>query len=66
MSINLDMRRKYYSTKEAAAKLGISDRRVRKLLSEGRIEGTKLGNFWIITKIFYTKKRGSKNGSKIY
>ena len=56
--INLDLRRKYYSTKEAAEKLGISDRRVRKLLAEGRIEGVKLGNFWLIVKPAYTRKRG--------
>lgn len=58
MTINLDLKKKYYSTKEAAKKLGISERRVRKLLAEGRIEGAKLGNVWLIVKPAYTKKRG--------
>lgn len=58
MPINLDLRRKYYSTKETAEKLGISERRVRKLLAEGRIEGAKLGNVWLIVNPAYTKKRG--------
>lgn len=59
--IKLDLRRRYYSTKEAAAQLGISDRRVRKLLAEGRIEGVKLGNVWVVAKIAYTRKRGPKD-----
>jgi excisionase family DNA binding protein len=54
----LDLRRKYYTTKQAAEKLGISPRRVRKLLEEGRIEGVKLGNTWVVSKLAYTKKRG--------
>jgi len=57
MSINLDLRRRYYSTKEAAKKLGISARRVRKLLAEGRIQGVKIGSAWLITNPAYTKKR---------
>jgi excisionase family DNA binding protein len=58
MPINLDLRRKYYSTGETAEKLGISERRVRKLLAEGRIEGAKLGNIWLVIKPTYTRKRG--------
>ena len=64
MPINLDLRRKYYSAKEAAEKLGISERRVRQLLAEGQIEGSKLGNTWLISEITYTKPRGGKNGQR--
>ena len=50
-----------YSTREAAKKLGISDRRVRKLLTEGRIKGRKLGGTWVILHFNYTKKREYKD-----
>ena len=51
-----------YSVKEAAAKLGISDRRVRKLLEEGRIAGKKLGHDWVVLDLNYTRKRKAKGG----
>lgn len=39
----------YITTKEASEKWNISERRIRKLLKENRIEGaTKLGNTWNI------------------
>jgi excisionase family DNA binding protein len=47
-----------WSTKEAAKELGISERRVRKLLAEGRIKGKKLAGTWVVLELFYTKKRG--------
>lgn len=46
-----------YSVKEAAEKLGVSDRRVRVLLSEGRLEGRKLGHDWVIFNLEYKRKR---------
>jgi len=46
-----------YSVEEAARKLGISGRRVRKLLAEGRIEGKKLGGTWVVLDLNYTRKR---------
>jgi len=52
-----------YSVKEAAIKLGISDRRVRKLLEEGRIKGKKLGRDWVVIDLNYTKKK-PKGGKK--
>lgn len=58
---NIDMRRRYYSTKEAAAKLGISTRRVRKLLQQGRIPGVKFGTVWLIYKPEYTRKGKGPN-----
>jgi len=47
-----------WSVKEAANKLGISERRVRKLLAEGRIKGKKLDGTWVVLELSYTKKRG--------
>jgi len=39
----------YLTTKQVAEKWGISQRRVAKLCSEGRIEGAKLmGNVWLV------------------
>jgi excisionase family DNA binding protein len=49
-----------YSVKEAASKLGISDRRVRVLLSEGRLEGKKLGHDWVVLSLDYKRKRKQK------
>lgn len=46
-----------YSVKEAAKELGISDRRVRVLLNEGRIEGKKLGHDWVVLSLDYKRKR---------
>lgn len=41
----------YITTKEAAAKWGISDRRVLQYCTDGRIEGAaKMGNTWLIPK----------------
>ena len=45
-----------WSTKEAAKELGISERRVRKLLEEGRIKGKKIGGTWVVRELSYTKK----------
>ncbi|MFC2017885.1 helix-turn-helix domain-containing protein [Chloroflexota bacterium] len=50
-----------YSVKEAAEKLGISDRRVRVLLNEGRLEGRKLGHEWVIFSLDYKRKRKVKS-----
>jgi len=49
-----------YSVKEAAAKLGVSDRRVRVLLNERRIEGKKLGHDWVVLSLDYNRKRKPK------
>ena len=47
-----------WSVKEAANKLGISERRLRKLLAEGRIKGKKLDGTWVVLELSYTKKKG--------
>lgn len=49
---------KIWSVKQAAKELGISERRVRKLLAEGRIKGKKLDGTWVVLKLYYKKKRG--------
>ena len=55
-----------YSTRQAAEKLGISIRRVQKLLEEGRIKGKKLDGTWVVLKPEYTRKRNYplKGGNK--
>ena len=53
-----------YSVKEAAIRLGVSDRRVRKLLEEGRIKGKKLGRDWVVLSLDYKRKRETKKGGK--
>ena len=53
-----------YSVKEAATKLGVSDRRVRKLLEEGRIKGRKIGRDWVVLDLGYKRKREYKGGKK--
>jgi excisionase family DNA binding protein len=53
-----------YSVKEAAEKLEISERRVRKLLEENRIKGKKLGRDWVVLNLKYTRKRKPKGGNK--
>ena len=53
-----------YSVEEAAAELGISGRRVRHLLAEGRIEGKKLGGTWVVLNLSYIRKKKVKGGKK--
>ena len=56
---------KIWSVKDAAKKLGISERRVTKLLTEGRIKGKKLNHTWVVFELSYTpKKRGRKKHTK--
>lgn len=54
------MEMQMWTVKEAAKQLGISEQRVRKLLTEGRIKGRKLGDRWVILEPSYTRKRGKK------
>lgn len=49
-----------YSVTDAAMKLGISSRRVRVLLVEGRIGGKELGYDWVVLSLDYKRKRKSK------
>jgi len=46
-----------YSVKEAAAKIGISERQLRWLLGRGEITGKKLGRDWVVLSFDYKRKR---------
>ena len=49
-----------YGTKEAAAKIGITQRHLRLLLERGEIEGKKLGRDWLVLSLDYKRKRKPK------
>lgn len=49
-----------YSVKEAANKIGISERQLRLLLKQGEVEGKKLGHDWIVLSLDYKRKRKPK------
>ena len=49
-----------YSVKEASERLGISDRRVRQLLVQERLEGKKFGRDWMVLSLDYQRKRKPK------
>jgi excisionase family DNA binding protein len=49
-----------YSTKEAAARLKLSEAHVRRLLEGGQIAGKKLGRDWIVFSLEYKRKRKAK------
>ena len=54
----------FMNVKQAAVRLDISERRVRKLLEEGRIKGKKLGRDWVVLDLNYTRKSKPKGGKK--
>ncbi|MFQ5924950.1 MAG: hypothetical protein ACE5IE_03035 [Dehalococcoidia bacterium] len=49
-----------YSVKEAAARIGISERQLRLLLERGEVEGKKLGHDWVVLSLDYIRKRKPK------
>jgi hypothetical protein len=49
-----------YSVREAAEKLGMTDRHVRLLLATGGIHGKKLGHDWVVLSLDYERKRRPK------
>jgi hypothetical protein len=49
-----------YSVREAAAKLGVTDRHVRLLLATRQISGRKLGHDWVVLSLEYERKRKPK------
>lgn len=53
-----------YSVKEAALKMGISERHLRLLLERGDVEGKKLGHDWVVLSLDYKRKRKPKGGKK--
>jgi hypothetical protein len=53
-----------YSVKEAATKIGLSERHLRLLLKEGKLEGKKLGHDWVVLSLDYKRKRKPKGGKR--
>lgn len=51
-----------WSVKQAAAKLGVSERHLRLLLKKGQVKGRKLGGTWLILDLDYKRKRKPKGG----
>ena len=51
-----------YSVKEAALKMGISERHLRLLLERGDVKGKKLGHDWVVLSLDYKRKRKPKGG----
>ena len=49
-----------YSVKEAATKIGISERQVRLLLKRGEVYGKKVGRDWVVLDLSYKRKRKPK------
>ena len=49
-----------YSVKEAAQKMSISERHLRLLLEQGKVEGKKLGHDWVVLNLEYKRKRRPK------
>ncbi len=51
-----------WSVKEASLEMGISERHLRLLLSQGIVAGQKLGHDWIVLSLRYKRKRKPKGG----
>ncbi|MFC2062748.1 helix-turn-helix domain-containing protein [Chloroflexota bacterium] len=51
-----------YSTKEAAARLGLSPDHVKLLCRKSAIKAKKLGHDWVVLKLDYQRKRKAKGG----
>ena len=49
-----------YSVREAAQKISISERHLRLLLTQGKVQGKKLGHDWVVLDLNYTRKRKAK------
>jgi hypothetical protein len=52
------------SVKEAAIKIGVSERQLRFLLKNGEIEGIKLSRDWVVLSLDYQRKRKPKTRRK--
>ena len=58
--ISPNRRTRVYSVREAAAKLGVTDRHVRLLLARGQLSGRRLGHDWAVLSLDYERKRKPK------
>ena len=57
----------YISTKEAAAKLGVTERWIQQLCKDGRIEGVKqfgLKGIWLVPVKWVDEKASEQNGAE--
>ncbi len=57
---------KYYTTSQAALKIGFSQDHVRRLILEGRLKAEKLGNSWVISSkalALIKRRRRNSNGN---
>jgi excisionase family DNA binding protein len=52
-----------HSVKDAARAFGISESHCRRLLEQGKIQGTKLGHDWVVRVLKYKRKRRPKRKS---
>ncbi|MDD5094336.1 MAG: helix-turn-helix domain-containing protein [Dehalococcoidia bacterium] len=53
-----------YTTKEAAAKMGVDESHIRRLLIEGKLKGQKFGRDWMVLELDYKRKRKAGGGRK--
>ena len=53
-----------FSVKEAALKIGISERHLRLLLERNEVGGKKIGRDWVVLDLGYKRKREPKGGKK--
>jgi len=56
------MGKEFYSTKEAAERLGLSQDHVKLLARKGVIKAEKLGRDWVVLDLSYQRKRRPKGG----
>jgi excisionase family DNA binding protein len=68
-SMSMDLAN-YITTKQAAEMLGTDDSNIRHALIEGRIQGRKMGHYWLVyfpsLKVYYeTKSPGGRPSSRI-
>lgn len=53
-----------YSVREAAPKMGISERHLRLLLKRKEVKGKQLGHDWVVLSLNYKRKRKPKEIKK--
>ena len=58
------MKKMFYSTKEAAERLSLSQDHVKLLARKGIIKAEKLGRDWVVLDLSYQRKRRPKGGRK--
>ena len=50
VKFNLDEKERYYSPREIAERFGVSNTAVNTWLTQGKLEGFRVGNRWKVTK----------------